>query len=117
MDMTDTGNYGEALAADYLRQNGYDIVTTNWHCAHGEIDIVARTQDMLVFVEVKTRRTASTQAAFASITPQKRQRLIASAYAYLDAHADDDPIWRIDAIGIALSRPPVIDHVEDALDW
>jgi putative endonuclease len=117
--MKTTGNYGEQLAAGYLRDNGYDIVTTNWHCQHGEIDIVARKEDMLVFVEVKTRRTTSTQAAFASITPKKRERLIASAYAYLDEYTenDSDSAWRIDAIGVALSRPPVIDHVEDALDW
>ena len=117
MGMKETGSYGEELAATYLQQHGYHIVTTNWHCQHGEIDIVARADDMLVFVEVKTRRTGSTQAAFSNITPKKRERLIASAYAYLDEHTDDDPAWRIDAIGIALSSPPVIDHVEDALDW
>ena len=114
-----TGNYGEKLAADYLRQKGYDILATNWHCQRGEIDIVARKDDMLVFVEVKTRRKSSTEAAFANITAKKRERLIATVYTYLDEHADGDkePIWRIDAIGVALSRPPVIDHVEDALDW
>ena len=115
--MKDTGRHGEQLAANYLKQHGYDILVTNWHCTHGEIDIIARKENVLVFVEVKTRRSASTQAAFASITPRNRERLIASVYAYLDDYPEDDPAWRIDAIGIALARPPVIDHVEDALDW
>lgn len=116
-NMAHTGNYGEQLAADYLRKRGYDIIATNWHCPRGEIDIVAQHNALLVFVEVKTRRTRTTETAFASITPQKRERLIASVYAWLDQNADDEANWRIDVIAIALTRQPTIEHVEDALDW
>jgi putative endonuclease len=115
--MTNTGKHGEQLAADHLRNNGYEIITTNWHCPRGEIDIVARIKDMLVFVEVKTRRGHKTEAAFASITARKRERLIASVYTYLEQHAKSEVDWRIDVIGVALSRQPVIEHVEDALGW
>lgn len=114
--MTNTGKQGEQLAAQFLRESGYEVIATNWHCARGEIDIVARKTDTLVFVEVKTRRGRLTEAAFASMTPHKRERLIASAYAYLDEHAVDGA-WRIDVIAVALSRQPVIEHVEDALGW
>ncbi|MEL6269108.1 MAG: YraN family protein, partial [Chloroflexota bacterium] len=107
------------LAAEFLRQKNWEIMMTNWRCPTGEIDIIARDGDMMVFVEVRTRRTATVDAAFASITPAKRQKLTAAAYAYLDAHAPDDALWRIDVIGVALpsGKKPVIQHAEDALDW
>lgn len=115
-----TGQRGEQIAAAYLRRKGYDVVAQNWHCSYGEIDIVAQMQGTLVFVEVRTRHTRSTEAAFESITPRKRERMVNSAYIYLDHHnLPEDTGWRIDVIGIALCRPgsPIIDHVENALDW
>lgn len=113
------GNYGEQLAAAYLREQGYQLETANWHCPHGELDLVMRQDALVVFVEVKTRHHTSTAPAFGSITPRKRERLIASAHAYLTAHELDDATWRIDVIAIAIPRKglPIIDHVEDALDW
>ena len=115
-----TGQHGEQIAVDYLRNKGYDILTRNWHCTYGEIDIVAQDQDTLVFVEVRSRHTETTESAFASITPRKRERMVNSAYIYLDAQAllaETD--WRIDVIAVALphSGPPIVDHVENALDW
>lgn len=114
-----TGAYGEEIAANYLRHNGYTVVATNWRCPRGELDIIAQDGDVLVFVEVKTRRTADTSDAFLSVTPRKRQRLIDSAYSYIASHRPDNPQWRIDVVGIALphSGQPLIEHVEDALDW
>ena len=107
------------MAARFLQGKGYQIVETNWHCAHGELDIVAREGDVFVFVEVKTRRARQTETALTSITPAKRERLIASAYTYIADHELENPTWRIDVVAIALPRSgqPVIDHVEDALDW
>lgn len=114
-----TGAYGEQVAVAYLRQKGYTVTATNWRCKHGELDIVAQAGEMLVFVEVKTRRASDPSQAFLSLTPHKRQRLIASAYSYIDDQRYDNPSWRIDVIGVALptSGQPVIEHVEDALDW
>jgi putative endonuclease len=113
------GAYGERIAAEYLRSKGYSIIATNWHCTRGELDIVARDGDTLVFVEVKTLRSPSPDNAFLNVTVHKRQRLIASAYMYIANQKLDNPAWRIDVIGIALpqSGQPVIEHVEDALDW
>ena len=107
------------MAARYLQRKGYQIIETNWHCARGELDIVAREGDVFVFVEVKTRRARQTETALTSITPAKRERLIASAYTYIADHELENPVWRIDVVAIALPRSgqPVIDHVEDALDW
>jgi putative endonuclease len=115
-----TGQYGEKLAADYLRKHHYEILETNWHCTYGEIDIIARFSDQLIFVEVRTHHAANTESAFASITPKKREKMIRAAYAYLQTkEIDEDTLWRIDMIAIALphKQPPIIDHLEDALGW
>lgn len=113
------GQQNEGLAADYLRDRGYSIITLNWRCAKGEIDIIARQDQTLVFVEVRSRSSASTAAAFESVNPRKRDKLIQLAYEYLSAHALEDSNWRVDVIGIALRgrSQPVIEHVENALDW
>ncbi len=113
------GQQGEQLAAAYLRERGYVILETNWRCVGGEVDIVARRGETLVFVEVRTRRASTTESAFESVQPRKQARMTTAAYAYLDAHEMDDIPWQIDVIGVALSSTalPVIDHAENALDW
>jgi len=115
------GQHGEALAVNYLRQHNYTIIETNWHCSHGELDIITQLNDLWVFVEVRTRRSHSTESAFASITPSKRQKLVDSVNLYLHEHKISASNWRIDVIAVALphsrSATPIIDHVEDALDW
>jgi putative endonuclease len=113
------GQRGEQLAAAYLQRKGYAILTTNWRCPHGELDIVARQDDVLVFVEVRTRYAGSTESAFESVGEQKRERLQTLAYAYLDSHDMDSIPWRIDVIAVAIPRSgrPRIEHVENALDW
>ena len=115
-----TGQRGEQIAADYLRNKGYAVIAQNWHCTYGEIDIVAQYQDTLVFVEVRSRHTETTEVAFESITARKRERMVNSAYVYLEAQGlSTETLWRIDVIGIALPRSgsPTIDHVENALGW
>ncbi|MGB7342293.1 MAG: YraN family protein [Phototrophicaceae bacterium] len=113
------GARGEALAVTYLTNKHYRIIAQNWHCQRGEIDIIAQDAATWVFCEVKTRRSVSTQQALVNITEQKRQKMILAAQHYLHEHELDDVSWRIDAIAIAIQadKPPVIDHVEDVLDW
>lgn len=113
------GMRGEALAVDFLKKKQYVIIEQNWRCRLGEIDIVAKNDDELVFCEVKTRRAESTQVALVNITESKREKMIRAAQYYLDEHDLDEIIWRIDAIGIAIPEngEAIIDHVEDVLDW
>ena len=113
------GDKGEVIAAEYLKRKGYVIIDTNWHCTYGELDIIARQENTLVFVEVKTTRSTTSEYAFANITTKKRERLIASAHTYLDEQGLRDALWRIDAIAIMLRHgmAPQIEHVEDALGW
>lgn len=113
------GQSGEQIAAEHLRARGYTIVEMNWRCPKGELDIIAREGDTLVFVEVRSRHSGSTEASFASITPLKQRKLNALAHLYLASHHLNTPNWRIDAIAVALPTrgKPIIEHVENALDW
>jgi len=113
------GQLGENLAAKQLEKNAYTIIDRNWHCQHGEIDIVAKKGDTWVFCEVKTSKTATHSEAFARINPRKRQKLIAAAHLYIHQNQLEDALWRIDAMAVIFheSHQPLIHHVEDALDW
>lgn len=113
-----TGQSGEKLALDYLLRNDYTIITTNWRCKFGEIDIVASKGEALIFVEVRTRRS-STEDAYLSIDPKKQRKMVKAAYAYLAEHNLSNALWQIDVIAVArpTSASPVIAHTENALDW
>jgi len=106
-----TGKLGESLAVDYLQKNGYRIITTNWRCKWGEIDIIAHDGQELVFIEVKTRRDADSNP-FENITPAKMQKVIRTAYAYADSQQIE--AWRIDAIAVILGKSPHIEHIQNA---
>jgi putative endonuclease len=114
-----TGDRGEAIACRFLRAKGYGIITTNWRCRDGEIDVVAQDGAALVFVEVKTRHGLQAGEALVSITPAKRRRMIAAAYAYAAQIGELDPLWRIDALAITIGPDGTArcTHVENALDW
>lgn len=95
--MNPRGAQAETAAAAYLAKRGLQIVETNWRCRFGEIDIVARDADSLVFVEVRARSLASFGGAAESIDSAKRGRLIAAANQYLARTGLDLPC-RFDAV-------------------
>jgi putative endonuclease len=113
------GNQGETLAADYLLSKGYHIIERNWHCRFGELDIVAQSGETWVFCEVKTVLSENVEDAFANLTPNKAKKLLKAIYHYLAARDLEDILWRMDAIAVAIppNAQPLIDHVEDVLDW
>jgi len=118
------GQRGEDLAAKYLQAQGYTLIARNWHCQYGELDVVAQINAVLVFVEVKTRQTSELrqgeEIAFASITPQKRDRVVKSVYCYLDEHGHDaNTSWRVDVLTVSIRYDgwSKVNHVEDAFDW
>ncbi len=115
-----TGADGEKIARKHLRRKGYLILESNWSTTFGELDIIAKQGNELVFVEVKTRRGASTEVALEAVTPAKRERMLKAVYQYLHDHdIDSETQWRMDVIAVAIQAggPPQIDHVEDAFDW
>jgi putative endonuclease len=94
-----SGREGEALACRHLRAQGFRIVAHNWRCPFGELDLVARDGDTLVFVEVKCRSSPGYGGPEGALTLGKRRRLIAAAGAYLMREEPDLPV-RFDVIAI-----------------
>jgi putative endonuclease len=118
MKRRDTGILGEKLAGDFLRKHGYRIKETNYRCPHGEIDIIARHKDYLVFVEVRTKRSLEFGSPEQSITPAKMERLRATAAHYQQTHDNLPPLWRIDVVAIELNekgKPSRIELIENAV--
>jgi putative endonuclease len=107
-----TGQAGEAAAVQHLQRRGYVIVTTNWRTRYGEIDIVARDGDTVVFVEVRTRSSAGFGTAGESVGARKRQRLVRMAEAYLQQHAPRSPA-RIDVVTVDGGS---VEHLVGAVD-
>jgi len=112
------GRWGETLAADYLSQKGYVLLDRNLRTPYGEIDLIAQKGDTLVFVEVKTRASKTLGPPEISVTPRKREHLLASVQAYVQEHARAEAHWRIDVIAIQKGqgglRPEIV-HFENAI--
>lgn len=118
MKRRDTGLLGEKIAGDFLTSRGYHILETNYRCPHGEIDIIARCQDYLVFIEVRTRRSLRFGNPEESITPAKKERLIATARHYQQSLDSPSTPWRIDAVAVELNqqgKPSRIELIENAV--
>jgi len=111
------GALGEELAAQRLVAVGYEIVTRNWRCQVGELDLVARQGECLVLVEVRTRRGKALGTPEESITPAKQARLVNLAEAYVQS-VDWPGDWRIDVVAVELDqggRLLRVDHYENAV--
>ena len=105
------GQFAETLAVWQLRAKGYRILTRRFRCRAGEIDIIARRGNVLVFVEVKARRNAATAAE--SLSSRQISRIIRAAEAFVQAHPSLAALdQRFDAILISPRRWPV--HLVDA---
>ena len=108
------GKDGEAAAVAYLEEKGYRILHTNWRLGSFELDIVARTTDELVIIEVKTRSGGSITNPEDAITNQKIKNIIFATDHYIK-YFDIDLPARFDIISIIGSPPNFeIDHIEDA---
>jgi putative endonuclease len=86
-----TGHLGEDWVAEWLTQQGWQMIARRWRCPWGELDLVMQTANTLVFVEVKTRRQGNWDGDGAqAITPQKQERLRQAAALFLSHH----PQWQ-----------------------
>ena len=112
------GAEGERIAAAHLRARGLSIEAWNYRTRFGEIDLVARDGGDVVFVEVKTRRTAAYGAPEESVTPRKQARLAKAAMQYLEEHRLEQSAWRVDVVAITLQRngPADITHLESVVE-
>ncbi len=93
------GKLGESMAVAFLRENGYDILETNWVYRKAEIDILARKQNILAVVEVKTRSGIEFGLPQDFVGPKKIRLLVNAVNEYVNLH-DLDLEVRFDIIGI-----------------
>lgn len=114
--MPGLGKYGESLAASVLTEKGYKIIEKNYHYGHGEIDIIAEDNGILVFVEVKTRKNINYGEPEEAVTRLKQQQIIkiAGAYLYEKGLIEVDCRFDVIAILIADDKVPMINHITNA---
>ncbi len=112
------GDAGERLVERALTERGWRVIARNWRGASGEIDLVALDGDVLVIVEVKTRRGDARGAAEEAVTPAKAARLLALGEEFVAAHAAyQDLLWRVDLVAVTLDargRVERFTHIESA---
>jgi putative endonuclease len=111
------GQRGEALAAAYLEERGYTIVTRNWRRPEGEIDLVVARDGLCVFVEVRSRTGVERGHPLETVNASKRSRILRAARLYLDEEKPPAAVFRFDVVGVTFSlddTPPEIIHIEDA---
>lgn len=97
------GNLGEGVAADFLQDLGYQLLDQNFTTPYGELDLVLLDQEIIVFVEVKTRTSDTFGSPEASVTGTKLERIQNAALLWLQAHPDVQDDWRIDVVAILLN--------------
>ena len=109
------GIWGEEVAADYLQQKGFIILERDWHSGHRDLDIIARKDEFIVFVEVKTRRNIEFSTPEQAVDWQKRRNLRFAINHYIKFRRIADPI-RFDIVTVVgeMGLPhPIITHFED----
>jgi putative endonuclease len=113
------GDEGERLAARYLRRKGYKILARRYRTALGELDLVARDGDCIVFIEVKTRRDELAGQPHEAVDARKQAQLTRLALAFLKRYRLLEQPARFDVVSIiweGISREPQIVHYQNAFE-
>lgn len=110
------GDYGEDLACEFLTNLGYKIIERNFFFGHGEIDIIAKDGDVLVFTEVKLRKNLEFGMPEYAMTKSKQSQVKKIAGAYLYQKEIRDQLCRFDFVGILHFKgaEPQINHIKNA---
>lgn len=115
MNHIDIGNKGEQSAAKYLSKLGYKIVATKYRTRTGEIDIIAKDKEYMVFVEVKTRRSTVYGLPSEAVNFRKQQKIINTAMCFLNQRGLTDIACRFDILEIYLAQDAVeCNHIINA---
>ncbi|MFZ6014654.1 MAG: YraN family protein [Bacteroidota bacterium] len=115
IDKIKTGSKGENLAAAFLEQKGFEIVARNYRFRRLEIDLIARRDNWLIFVEVKTRSSTDFGEPEEFVVDTKRQHIFDTAEEYIFKNDWQGHI-RFDIVSVKLGNPPHIEHFEDAIN-
>jgi len=111
----DAGMRGEEIAVEHLRGLGMEILERNYHFGHGEIDIIARDREVLVFCEVKTRKSDRYGDPEYAVTLRKRLQIRRIAQGYLYEHALATQACRFDVVAIRMiGNAPVVNYISNA---
>ncbi len=104
MDSKNLGQIGEDIASAYLEGQGYEILERNFRSSIGEIDIIAKDGETLIFIEVKTKSNKDFGLPQEMVTSKKQHKLIKVAYSYLKEKNLEDIPWRIDVVAITKNK-------------
>ncbi|MBU6325271.1 MAG: YraN family protein [Bacteroidetes bacterium] len=108
------GKQGEEAAYRFLAESGYEVLERNYRIGRDELDIIARHDNMLVILEVKTRSSNSHGYPEEFVNAAKQKRMVRAAAAYLEAHFPQASL-RFDVISVELKRNSlIINHFKDA---
>ncbi len=111
------GGYGEIIASRYLRKHGYFIVSANYSCRLGEIDLIAEDKKYICFVEVKTRSENMKYAPSDAVDIAKRTKIIATSQFFLkDYKLNRQPRYDIIEVYFENGEPSRVNHIENAFD-
>jgi len=117
MEKKELGKKGEALALRFLKKRGYQIIERNYVCKMGEMDIIAKEKDTLVFVEVKTRTSTTFGPPQLAVDPAKQMQLSKVALSFLKEKRLEDAKARFDVVAILLGpKGEEIELIRDAFD-
>jgi putative endonuclease len=108
------GEEAEEMAINYLVKNGYEILYCNWRYSHYEIDIIAKKNDLLKFVEVKSLKSSAIRYPEQGVTKKKFKDLLKAADQFLFRHAEYRHV-QFDVLSIVVSqhKPPEFFLIED----
>ncbi len=112
-----TGSRGEELALAFLLNLGYTLVTRNFRCRNGEIDLIMRDGSVLVFVEVRSKTVFQHGSPIDTIDFKKRRQIEKTARQYLARNKiGEETFCRFDVVGVCLAagKPPVVEHILNA---
>lgn len=118
MNTTKIGAWGEKQSCEFLKNLGYEILTVNYHSRYGEIDIIAKENNCLVFAEIKTRKNNFYGNAAEYVTHSKQKKIIQTAEKYIENNPDTE--LRFDVIEVYYRQiygTPVlkkINHIKNA---
>jgi putative endonuclease len=111
------GRQGEAAAREYLSRRGIRILVENFTCAAGEVDLIGREKDVLVFIEVKARTSDAFGPPHLAVHRRKQRQIVRTAQWYLAERRTPDAPSRFDVLAVTFRKdgsPPRIDWVKDA---
>ncbi len=117
MNRREKGDIGENAVCEYLLSNEWEIVARNYTIKGGEVDIIAKKDDIIAFVEVKTRHENAVESGFFAVTKSKKLRIIKTAQHYFWKNACElQPRFDVAAVETTNDGAVSVDYIENAFD-